>query len=196
MRDSYRLTPEDSDEVLVERVACRDVTAFTTLYDRYAPTIYTLAMHLLGAADAEETVQEVFLRLWNKAHQYDGERGSFRSWFMTIAHNCVKDELGRRNREDRLCVVDTVDELLSNMADPHVDVTQAVWLNERQETLLRGLRRLPAEQRRAIMLAYFGGFSQASIAQQMSWPLGTVKKRIRLGLQKLRMIFVHQDDIF
>src|SRR5680860_975455 len=84
-------TLEDAE--LAHLVSNGDVAAFTLLYDRYATSIYTLALHMLGAAEADEMVQEIFLRLWLKAHQYDASRGSFKSWFMTIARHRMLREL-------------------------------------------------------------------------------------------------------
>jgi RNA polymerase sigma-70 factor (ECF subfamily) len=139
--------------------------------------------------DAEEVVQEVFLRLWKKAGQFEARRGSFKSWFMAVARNYVLDELKRRNRERRLLVAQKIEHFVAATADPDVDLAEEAWLRERRRVLLHALKSLPAEQRQAIILAYFGGLSQSSIAQHTNWPLGTVKKRVRLGLQKLRAAF-------
>lgn len=185
---------EPSDELLVAQVVQRDVAAFSTLFDRYARTIYALAAHMLGAADAEEIVQEVFLRCWNKADQFDPARGSFRGWLLAIARHLVLNELRRHSQQQRLLAVAEVDQLLAEMIDPAADVELAVWLHEQQDIVLRALGDLPEEQRRALILAYFGGFSHTAIAQQLGWPLGTVKKRIQLGLQKLRAALAPRDS--
>lgn len=91
MQDKSLLDIELSDEILVDQVKQQDVAAFTLLYDRYAPTVYALAAHLLSPTDAEEVVQEIFLRLWQKAHQFDAQTGLFKSWFMTIARKHIWD---------------------------------------------------------------------------------------------------------
>jgi RNA polymerase sigma-70 factor (ECF subfamily) len=169
---------ELNDEHLVARVQARDVAAFTLLYDRYAPAVYAMAAHLLNPVDAEEIVQEVFLRLWQRAEQFDAGRGSFRSWFMTIARHQILDQLKRCSQEQRL--------LAENYIDIEGQVTEMLWQQQQHQGLLQALHQLPAEQRRALVLAYFGGLSQSMIAQELGWPLGTVKKRIRLGIQKLR----------
>lgn len=184
------LPPEPSDESLVERVVQRDVAAFTALYDRYAQMVYATAVHVVGRQDAEEVVQDVFLRLWHKADQFDANRGSFRSWFMTIARNHMMDELKRRGQEERLLVARRIEQSLDQAAAPSADMIDETWPQERTGQLLQALRGLPVEQRQAIILAYFGGLSQSAIAQELDWPLGTVKKRIRLGLQKLRAFFI------
>ena len=191
--DEYRRPPlEPSNEALAARVARRDVAAFTQLYDRYAPAVYALAAHTLGRADAEEVVQAVFLRLWNKAGQFDAARGLFGAWFMTVARHCVLDELRRRGQQRRLLAIGEIEQLLAETSDPTVDVEEQAWLRERGEAMARALGTLPPEQRRVLVLAYFGGLSQGEIARQLDVPLGTVKKRIRLGLQKLRAAFSRQ----
>lgn len=178
-------------EALMTLVVQRNVAAFSQLFDRYAQTVYVLAAHLLGSADAEEVVQEVFLRCWNKAEQFDAARGSFRSWLLAIARHHILNELRRRTLHQRLQAVAEIDTLLAAAPDPSADVEAAAWAHAQQDDVLRALRDLPAEQRQALVLAYFGGLSHAQIAQQLGWPLGTVKKRIQLGLQKLRAALVH-----
>jgi RNA polymerase sigma-70 factor (ECF subfamily) len=182
-------TPQQSvqtDNLLTHQVVQRDVTAFTELYDRYAQPVYVMAIYMVGHAEAEEAVQEIFLRLWHKADRFDAARGTFKSWLMSVGRNYMLDQLKRRSHEWRLRQVEQVDHLLSEAKDLNADVVAEVWARERRSIILRALQTLPAEQRQAIVLAYFGGLSQSAIARQLDWPLGTVKKRIRLGLQKLR----------
>jgi RNA polymerase sigma-70 factor, ECF subfamily len=183
---------ELSDEALVARVVQRDVAAFTMLYDRYARPVYVLATYMLGSAEAEEAVQELFLRLWHKADQFEANRGSFNNWFMAISRHHLRDQLRRRSLQQRVMAAEQIDQLLTEAVDPNMDVEQEVWQRQRSAALLNALKSLPAEQRRAIILAYFGGFSQSSIAEHLGWPLGTVKKRVRLGLQKLRAFLGQQ----
>lgn len=186
--------PEDriSDETLVEQLAQQDVEALAALYDRYAQTVHAVAVSVIGPAEAEDLVQEVFLLLWRKAEQFDPERGSFKSWFMRTVRNHAVDQIRSRGREQRLLVVERADIILRR-ASP-VDPADEIWKRDHRRYLLERLRTLPDEQRRAIILAYFGGFSQSAIAAELGWPLGTVKKRIRLGLQKLRGAFLLRDS--
>lgn len=185
MRDSHQQL-EPSDEALIARVRRQDVSAFSQLYDRYARLVYVVAVTALDRAEAEEIVQEVFLRLWRKADQFQPERGPFGAWFMTIARHHVWDVSRRLHREPSLSA-EVIDQLLMESAISTVNVEEQAWSQEVGEAVLHALQALPTEQRRALVLAYFGGLSQSSIAQHLGWPLGTVKKRIRLGLQKLRV---------
>jgi RNA polymerase sigma-70 factor, ECF subfamily len=183
---------EASDELLVKQLTQGNVDAFGVLYDRYIAMIYALAVHLLGPADAEEVVQEIFLRLWDKAVQFDPTRGPFRHWFLALARHQVLRELRKRSRQQRLTAVGDIETLLAHTADPSVDLERSVWGQEDAADILRALNSLPDEQRRVLVLAYFGGFSQSAIAEYLGWPLGTVKKRTQLGLQKLR-VALQQD---
>ncbi len=177
---------EPTDEALVERVARQDPVAFGFLYDRYGRVVYTLAAHLLGSSPAEEVVQDVFFTLWTKAGQFDPERGRFESWFLAIARHRVLSVLRERSQTQRLFAVGELETLLNDVVDPSTNVEDVAWQHERGQEILRALRRLPEDQRRVLVLAYFGGLSQSTLAERLGWPLGTVKKRVRLGLQKLR----------
>jgi RNA polymerase sigma-70 factor (ECF subfamily) len=194
VNDQY-LHPNPSDELLAARVVLRDVEAFTELYDRYARPVYAMTAHMLGSTDAEEIVQDVFLRLWNNVDQFDARRGSFKSWFMTIARHRVLDELRSRSQQQRFIAAEATDQVLANAEDPMMDVEREVSSRERGRVVLRALKTLPAEQRQVLVLAYFGGLSQSAIAQRLGWPLGTVKKRVRLGLQKLRNTIGPQEVV-
>lgn len=186
---------EWSDEALVGRVGMRHRAAFAVLYDRYARLIFTMAVHILGHGNAEEAVQEVFVKLWLQAGRYDPERGTFRAWFTTLARNQMHDLVRRQTVKDKkMRQVDLVNDLIMEIADPDGDVADATWQRQLSKAMAAALQKLPAEQRRVILLAYFGGYTQSNIAQQLGWPLGTVKKRLRLGLQKLRFDMDHYRD--
>jgi RNA polymerase sigma-70 factor (ECF subfamily) len=175
-----------SDEMLASRIAARDMQAFSAIYDRFSQSVFSMAGHMLGVNEAEEAAQEIFMRLWNKASQYDPARGPFSHWFMSIARNHMLDKLRARSERMRVVAAEEIDSLLAEAADPKVDVVDQVWQKQRGDALLGALQRIPAEQRRVIVLAYFGGMSQSEISMHINVPLGTVKKRIRLGLQKMR----------
>ncbi len=178
-------TAEPSDEVLVARVVQGDAAAFTALYERYAPRIYAWAAHALGDSRAEDVVQEVFLRLWNKSAQFDEGRGPFGAWLMAIARHYLLRELERGSQLQRLVAAEAIDAVLA-AALSALTVEDQAWRRERDGAVVRALKSLPVEQRHVLVLAYFGGLTQSSIARKLGSPLGTVKKRTRLGLQKLR----------
>ena len=194
MAQPWRTPVEPSDEALVALVVAGDLAAFTLLYERYERPVYILAAHALGAAEAEDVAQEIFLRLWYRAEQFDERRGRLAPWLLAIARHEVLARLRRRTREQRLALSEDIDRLIAAAADPTIDVEEEVGRRERGELVLRALQGLPAEQRRVLVLAYFGELSQATMAETLGWPLGTVKKRVRLGLRKLRQALGAHDD--
>ena len=177
---------EPSDEELAQRVAHGDVAAFATLYDRYARRIYVWSAHLLGSAEAEDVVQDVFARFWDKAPQFDARRGRFGWWFMAVARHHVIAQLRRRTLQQRLVAADEIERLLEGRPAGDAAPDDIAVSREGAEEMAAALATLPIEQRRVLVLAYFAGLTQSEIARITSAPLGTVKKRTRLGLQKLR----------
>lgn len=174
------------DEALVARVAEGDVAAFAALYDRYALRVYAWSAHLVGTAEAEDVVQEVFLRLWDKAAQFDARRGRFSSWFMAIARHHLMRQLQTRSAQQRLGAADEIERVLADAVAPGPALEDLAVSRESAAAVLVSLAMLPVEQRRVLVLSYFAGLSQSAIAKVTGAPLGTVKKRTRLGLQKLR----------
>jgi RNA polymerase sigma-70 factor, ECF subfamily len=172
----------DSDAVLVARMAAGDEHALGVLYDRWATTVHTLAYYLLGQADdAEDTVEETFWQAWREAGRYDASRGAVSTWLSTIAR--------RRRAEEPLEGVVPSSGGRGEVADsraPAANPQQEAEASERSHDIAAALEKLPAEQREVIELAYFGGLSQSEIAMRTSLPLGTVKTRARLALEKLR----------
>jgi RNA polymerase sigma-70 factor (ECF subfamily) len=175
----------EPDEVLGARVARGDVAAFGAVYDRYAPRVHAWASHALGPAAADDAVQEVFTRVWRKAHQFEPARGRYATWLMAIARHHIVRQLQRAGRERRV-VAEDIAEVIGSAVDPQPDVADRVWASEQERTLARALRDLPEEQRRVLVLGYFLGMTQSEMARALGIPLGTVKKRVRLGMQKLR----------
>lgn len=193
MAEPRRTPPEPTDEALIARVAGGDLVAFSLLYDRYERPIYAMATHLLGATEAEDVVQEVFLHLWRSLDQFDERRGRFAPWFLAIARHEVVARLRRRSRAQRLAAAEGIDRILAMVPDPAIGVEAQVWRREQGDLILGALNALPPEQRRVLVLAYFGELSQSTIAASLGWPLGTVKKRVRLGLRKLRQALAPRD---
>jgi RNA polymerase sigma-70 factor (ECF subfamily) len=178
------------EAALIVRVAGGDLAAFDALYDLYARAVYAFAAHALGRVPAEDVAQDVFVRIWQRASQFDAARGSVAAWIMAIARHRIVDEI--RRGSGRHAVLDTIDEFLAGAEDPGADIEEAAWSHERRRELLVAVRELPEEQRRVLVLAYFGGLTQSEIAEELGCPLGTVKKRARLGLQKLRASFTEE----
>ena len=168
---------------LVER---NDADAFAVLYDRHGGAAYSLAHRIVGdSAIAEDVTQEAFLSVWRSGARFDAARGSVRSWTLGIVRNRAIDALRRASGPAPKLDLDDDAALEARPSDELTD-SQAI----RRETSRRvqgALRELPAEQSEVIGLAYFGGFTHSEIADMLGMPLGTVKGRMRLGLEKIRV---------
>ena len=184
-----------SDERLVGLLSVRDVKALETLYDRYGDYVYSVSLRVVGDVQlAEDIAQEVFLRLWRRPDLFDSGRGRFVTWLLSIARNRAIDERRSRGRRFRHETPPGVasEELLASA--PAADPGDSALLSDDRIVVQRALSSLPPEQRLAIELAYFGGYTQQEIAYGLHQPLGTVKTRIRLGLQKLRAVLIDQRE--
>ena len=174
-----------------------DLEALEGLYDRYSTLVFSVSLRVLHDTQlAEDVVQEVFLRMWRQPSSYDPTRGRFISWLMSVTRNRSLDELRRVTR--RLRSEDLEEEPGRELPAPEgVDDPQAgLLLAERRAAVRAAMTRLPPAQRRVIELAYFGGLTQVEIAQATGDPLGTVKTRVRLGMQKFREAleeFINED---
>ena len=175
-----------SDEQLIEALAAGDESALGVLYDRYAKAVFSLAARITrDQSTAEEITQEVFLRLWRNAATYSASRGRFASWLLSVTHHLAVDQL--RRRQARPQAVATIDDLVvQGLPDTRTDIEEEALLRERRDIIITALGQLPPAQRQVIELAYFGGLTHVEIAARLGDPLGTVKTRMRLGVQKLR----------
>src|SRR3954452_3706503 len=173
-----------ADEDLMQLVRRGEAEAFELVYERHCNAAFSVAYRMCGSrAAAEDVVQEAFLSLWRSGARYDRARGSVRTWVLGIVHNRAIDALRRSMVHDRRRASDEgIEERLES--GDRTDV-EAARRDEARE-VRSALRALPAEQCRVIELAYFGGFSQSEIAAMLDTPIGTVKGRMRLGLQKMR----------
>jgi RNA polymerase sigma-70 factor, ECF subfamily len=160
-----------------------DREALAMLYDRYSALAYGVAMRVLGdPARAEDAVQDAFVNVWNRASTFDAARGSLRAWLLTSVRNrCIDYLRGRGSRERR------EDELNANAdyAQAPSDPWREVALSLERAAVRDAMSSLPAEQRQVVEMAYFGGYSHAEIADMTRVPLGTVKGRMRLALEKM-----------
>jgi RNA polymerase sigma factor (sigma-70 family) len=179
-----REAPQRTDEELVEAVAQADEDALGELYDRFGRVAYGLAYKILqDAALAEDAVQEAFLQIWRGAGSYRPERAKASTWLLTFVHRRAVD-LVRREQRRRTIQLEPLPEPSGSGAE------QEVVALSRREIVQDALRRLPAEQREAIELAYYAGLTQSELAAKLDQPLGTIKSRMFTGLQRLRALLV------
>jgi RNA polymerase sigma-70 factor (ECF subfamily) len=185
-----------ADEELVRRMGEGEVDALEVLYDRYARVVYSFAARIVADSQvAEEVLQEVFTRSWQQASRFEFARGSVVSWLLSITHNLAIDEVRKRQRRpQRADLVDVVT-VLQGQADTAVDVEEAAEAAETRERIRLAMDRLPEAQRVVIELAYFQGLTQREIAAVLNEPLGTIKTRMRLGMQKLKEYLSAQEGV-
>ncbi len=173
-----------------------DESSLAALYDELSDRVHALAFWILRDADeAEDVVEETFWQAWHTANQYDGRRASASGWVVMIARSRALDRLrARRRRAVWTEAAATADQLVGRIAEGGPGVTHLDGL-ERRAALDSALRALPLDQRQAVELAFFGGLSHSEIAERTAQPLGTVKTRIRLAMQKLRqgLAFLAED---
>jgi RNA polymerase sigma-70 factor (ECF subfamily) len=178
-------TAADSDEALLAAIQKRDQRAIAALYDRYGGLAVGLAYSILGERSvAEDVVQDAFMGVWRRAVSFEAGRGSVRTWLLSIVHHRAIDRLRGVSGRARLdAPIDDFERVLA-VDDPWGEVEVRV----QREVLQNGLATLPEEQRRTIEMAYFNGYTQQEIAAAMNVPVGTVKGRLRIGLQKMRSL--------
>jgi RNA polymerase sigma-70 factor, ECF subfamily len=184
---------ERADEDLMELVSEGEARAFEVVFDRHGGVAFSLAYRMCGRrAMAEDIVQEAFLSLWRSGARYDRTRGSVRSWVLSTVHNRAVDALRRGVVRESRNVSDH--QAAERIVAP--ERTEAeVGRREETHRVRDALGELPAEQRRVIELAYFGGFTHTQIAEMLDAPIGTVKGRMRLGLTKLRLLLSDPADV-
>src|SRR3954469_15852852 len=171
-----------SDAALVVAVGRWRNEALAEIYRRHGGAVYALARRVLNdVTDAEEVVQEVFLRLWNSPEKFDPERGSLRSYLLAQTHgrsvDLLRADTSRRRREERQ---------VRQTAEPEYDIEHQVCVLAVAENVKLALGQLPDDERRSIELAYFGGHTYREVAVMLDTPEGTIKSRIRAGLRRMR----------
>ncbi len=184
-----KLTPEAlqrlADEDLMTLVERKDADAFAVIYDRHGGAAYSLAYRIVGDPSlAEDVTQEAFISVWRSGARFDAARGSVRTWTLGIVRNRAIDAL--RRSAGSAPKLDLDDEAVLE-SRPAAELTDSEAIRRETARKVRGaLSELPAEQSEVIGLAYFGGFTHSEIAEMLGMPLGTVKGRMRLGLEKIR----------
>lgn len=178
----------ESDVALVQHMARGDRAALAPFYERHGGIALAMARRMLGDAEAaEEVVQDAFVALWRRAAEFRPDGAAPRTWLLTVVRNRSIDHLRRSSGFDRLSLDDTQPAGLE--ADPWPEI----WKRHCGDAVRAALRDLPQEQRDVIELGFFGGYSHAQIAERLATPLGTVKKRMRSGLKRMRSSL---DDSF
>jgi RNA polymerase sigma-70 factor, ECF subfamily len=174
------------DRVLLLRIAKQDQAAFSALYDRYARIIYSIALRSLRSVEeSEEVVLDVFAQVWRISERYDASKSRVDTWLFMLARSRVLDRLRKiQRRTPATGAVIDLEEI--QLPAKGVDLMEAAELSEQQERVRSTLSQLPSEQRLVVELAYYKGLSHGDIANQTGMALGTVKTRIRLGLNRLR----------
>jgi RNA polymerase sigma-70 factor, ECF subfamily len=177
---------ERSDAQLVTSIARYSESALAEVYRRHGGAVYGLAKRvLISTAEAEDVTQEIFLRLWNDPDRFDSSRGSLRSFLLAQAHgravDAVRSLTARRRRE--------VQEAQRTAASSY-DLEHEVWDLALEDQVSKALDELPGEERRAIELAYFKGYTYVEVAKSLGQPEGTIKSRIRNGMQRMRVALI------
>src|SRR5919106_3144113 len=181
-----------ADEDLISLVEASDAEAFAALYDRHSRAAFSLAYRMMGDRQAaEDLAQDAFLKVWRGAVSYRAERGSVRTWILSIVHNRGIDQLrshaSRRRTQDRI-------EASAPRSQPS-EAFAETWRNSQREQVREAMNTLPPEQLKILELAYFSGYTHVEIAELLRLPLGTVKGRMRLGLKKIRDYFESSDAV-
>jgi len=175
----------DEDKAYMHRIAAGDEAAFEALYDRYSRLLYSILLSVLKQPpEAQDMLQELFLHIWYQAKQFNQERGSVYSWLVTMTRNRAIDRLRSKSFREKM-QESSNDEAMMLVPDGDISPLDSISLAEDRSRIHEALAKIPAEQRDALMLAYFQGYTQTEIAELLQIPLGTIKTRMRQGLIKL-----------
>ena len=178
------------DDELIRMVVQRDRDAFITLYDRHSAKVFGLTLRMLDEQmAAEEVTQDTFLKLWTRADTFSSQKGSLLAWLLTIARRTALDRIRLDNRRPEFSNPTDPEDVWRLSPDPDSQTDEARW-----RSLHFLLLELPEEQRRVIDLAYYHGMSQSQIAEFLAVPLGTIKTRLRLGMEKLRQLWIMEQS--
>ena len=184
--------PEPTDEQLISAICKGEESAIEVLYERYHRYAYSLAYRILrDPVASEDIVQDAFLSIWRKASSYQAQNGSVQSWIQAIVRHRAIDKIRASAHRDYQWTPLQSD----NEQDPpseQPDVWEQAWQSEQHRIIREVMVQIPSEQRMVIELAYFGGLTHAEISEQCHIPLGTVKGRMRLGLQKMKALLAER----
>ena len=173
-----------------------DVDALDVLYDRYARAVFSFAVRIVhDGRIAEEVLQEAFMRSWQQSGRFELNRGNYASWLLSITHNLAIDEVRKSQRRPQKADMVDITDVLRSEIDTTVNIEEAAEATELRGVIRDAMDHLPEAQRRTIELAYFEGLSQREIAAFLNEPLGTIKTRMRLGMQKLKDVLSEQEGL-
>jgi RNA polymerase sigma-70 factor, ECF subfamily len=177
-----------SDEAVVALVARSDDEALAELYDRFGRVAYGLALRVLRDERlAEDAVQEAFLAAWRNADRFMPERAKVSTWLLTLVHRRAVDLVRREDRRRAEPLPERA------QAAPIGSAEEDAWLRLERERVQAALRKLPDQQREALELAYYGGFTQSELAERLGQPVGTIKSRMFAGLARLRELLAEHN---
>jgi RNA polymerase sigma-70 factor, ECF subfamily len=193
MNSDLRDLPDDQ---LVQRMSQGDVDALDVLYDRYARAVFSFAVRIVrDGRIAEEVLQEAFMRSWQQSGRFELNRGNYASWLLSITHNLAIDEVRKSQRRPQKADMVDITDVLRSEVDTSANIEEAAEATELRGVIRDAMSQLPDAQRRVIELAYFEGLSQREIAAFLNEPLGTIKTRMRLGMQKLKDVLSEQEGL-
>lgn len=182
-----------SETELLQQIAQQDQQALMALYQQYGALVYSLCLRVLRQPGlAEEVTQDVFLKLWRQPERWNPALGQFSSWLLTISRNAAIDRLRREDRQAPAQWVDSEEAEQAGGGTQAFAAEQANWLDG--QVLRKLLLKLPAEQRQLIELAFYAGYTHSELAELLHLPLGTVKTRLRMGMQKLRALWEESNQ--
>ena len=187
-------TSDPTDLSVLQRIAARDTAALAELYDRHSRLLFGLILRIVrDRGEAEDILQEAFMRVWTRAETYDAQMGGPLPWIVRVARNCAIDRL-RARRVRAVVHAPAIDFSEVETAAPATSIQTpeaTVLIAEQRRTLTGALAGLPAEQRHLIEAAFFEGYTHSELAQRFELPLGTVKTRIRAGMSAMRKRLEH-----
>ena len=185
--------PAAAHASLLARIAQGDQSALSALYDHYAKIIYAIAFKSLRSVEeSEEVVLDVFTQVWRIAEHYNTQKGSVDTWLFTLARSRILDRLRKLQRTNP-CTTYSLDAVEIQSPADNIDLFEEAFIAELRSRVMTAMKKLPDEQRLVIELAYYQGLTQSQIAAKTGISLGTVKTRIRLGLNKLKSILDQQE---
>ncbi len=184
--------PLSVEAQLLARISTGDEAALAEFYDQFARLVFSVTYHVLqNDTLAEEVTQDTFLKIWNRAHQWDAGRGKVTTWLLTIARYTAIDRLRSEQRRDGRGHVD-LEDIINTLGENSL-IDEPLWADG--QLMREILDQLPTDQRQVLELAYFRDMSHTEMADQLHIPLGTVKGRVRAGLTKLRALWVQKTEV-